>query len=189
MPNALNIAGERYGLLTAVRRSGTRRFPSGNARSLWIFRCACGAEVEKTLFDVRRLDTKSCGCGRKGKPSPNRLSGGGSSLNALYAGYVRASKDRGHSWNVSKEEFQVLTKRDCHYCGVPPSRVKKAHKSAYGVYEYNGIDRVDPSIGYELSNLVPCCWLCNRAKATLTVEEFINWAARLSAYLARTGRI
>ena len=41
-------------------------------------------------------------------------------------------------------------------------------------YKYNGIDRVDNKIGYELDNCVSCCIKCNKAKSYFGQDEFLN---------------
>lgn len=38
----------------------------------------------------------------------------------------------------------------------------------------NGLDRVDNSIGYIESNVVPCCYICNKMKGELPVEDFLR---------------
>lgn len=52
----LDITGERYGKLIAVRR-----IPK-HTQSRWIFRCDCGRETEALLSNVRAGQIKSCGC-------------------------------------------------------------------------------------------------------------------------------
>lgn len=51
-------------------------------------------------------------------------------------------------------------------------REKSRTKGAIPSFVYNGIDRVDNSVGYVLSNCVPCCSTCNRMKGTMSSEEF-----------------
>jgi 5-methylcytosine-specific restriction endonuclease McrA len=41
------------------------------------------------------------------------------------------------------------------------------------------MDRVDSDRGYSITNVVACCWDCNRAKGSLTTEEFLAWVARV----------
>lgn len=54
-------AGERYGRLVLVRRTGREK--CGNAR--WLVRCDCGTEFEASLGNIRSGATRSCGCLRK----------------------------------------------------------------------------------------------------------------------------
>ena len=67
----MNIAGQRYGRLTAI--SFVRR-ADDYGRSVWLFRCDCGARVERRACDVRSGSTSSCGCLRSyAKANPPRL--------------------------------------------------------------------------------------------------------------------
>lgn len=54
----LNIAGERYGRLAAIRR--TRQGP--RRESYWLCRCDCGNEIEISLSNLRTGNSASCGC-------------------------------------------------------------------------------------------------------------------------------
>jgi hypothetical protein len=70
----------------------------------------------------------------------------------------------------------------CDYCGRHPETYTRP-KNANGGFKYNGIDRVVNSVGYTLENCVPCCSNCNRAKSTLSRQEFIAWAHRVKKHL------
>lgn len=67
--------------------------------------------------------------------------------------------------------FEHLTQGACHYCGVEPS-------------PHNGIDKVDPTLGYVDGNMVSCCWICNRAKGNLTYDEFKAYMRRVCTKVA-----
>lgn len=54
----VDCVGEKYNMLTAIKRVGTDKFN----HAIWLFRCDCGKEVEKDLARVRSNITKSCGC-------------------------------------------------------------------------------------------------------------------------------
>lgn len=47
------------------------------------------------------------------------------------------------------------------------------------MFVYSGLDRVDPSQGYTIDNIVPACIICNRAKADMTIEGFYAWINRV----------
>lgn len=53
MPKKIDITGQRYGRLIAVRREPGRR---------WIFACDCGRQKSIAMSDVRSGCTRSCGC-------------------------------------------------------------------------------------------------------------------------------
>jgi hypothetical protein len=63
MPKIINMAGLRFGRLTAVRRVGKNE----HRQSVWLFLCDCGQEIERPGQWVRKGDTLSCGCLKKDK--------------------------------------------------------------------------------------------------------------------------
>lgn len=57
-------------------------------------------------------------------------------------------------------------------------------------FVYNGIDRVDPLLGYlknsnSFVQTVPCCKICNRAKLNRKYNEWKNWILRISNFQTR----
>lgn len=42
-------------------------------------------------------------------------------------------------------------------------------------YHCLSIDRIDSSKGYTQDNVVLCCWIINRIKINLSVDEFVNY--------------
>jgi hypothetical protein len=65
---------------------------------------------------------------------------------------------------------------------MPPLQKGVGKKYYNGEYLYNGLDRVDNTKGYIISNIVSCCGQCNRAKGILSQEEFLQWLKRASNY-------
>lgn len=57
----MDIAGQRYGLLVAIERTGTGLSATGQG-AIWKFKCDCGTEKDVRLKDVRYGNTLSCGC-------------------------------------------------------------------------------------------------------------------------------
>jgi hypothetical protein len=90
----------------------------------------------------------------------------------------KSARDRGLAWELSGEEFDRLTAQDCAYCGCPPSTVNRTGRSS-GEFVYNGLDRVDNTLGYVPGNVVACCPTCNYAKKDMPYEQFMAWIARL----------
>lgn len=81
---------------------------------------------------------------------------------------------------LSKEDFDAIIEQDCHYCGEPPAM--RLYHNNRG-HPFNGIDRRDNAVGYVLSNVVPCCKVCNNAKKDLSYESFLSWVRKISAHL------
>lgn len=85
-----------------------------------------------------------------------------------YYWYKSRAKRRKIEYKLSYEEFVQFWQKSCHYCG--------------GVINTVGLDRVDNSKGYEIDNIVPCCWNCNDMKSNLTTKEFISHAFDIYHY-------
>ena len=162
----IDIKGKKYNRLTPLVYLG---------ESKWRCQCDCGKISVIRSYDIINGRTKSCGClVKETTRNKNLKRWGESSLTHIYLTYKAGAKARGLSFNLSKEEVKELVDKPCFYCGETRSNEKKS-KHNNGSYYYNGIDRVDNSFGYELSNVVPCCWKCNKGKWTMTKEDFINW--------------
>ena len=169
-----DITGQKFELLTAVKRVENASF----RQARWLFKCDCGNEVAYRIHYVKKGAATSCGCKRH-EPRPNRrLESGEAAFNGLLYSYKQTAVDRGHTFMLSKEEFKSLTKQNCHYCGIEPKQVS-TDPSWFGDYVYNGIDRLDSNIGYNLSNVVACCKTCNYAKRQMTIDEFKEWILKV----------
>lgn len=166
--------GNIHGRWTVLRYAGRDRFDT----VLWWCRCSCGAEKAFIGASLRKGVSTSCGCYNREK---NRLPRGESAFNALYASMRKQARVRNYDFELTKEQVRNFTKKSCHYCAQPPSQIYKANSStaSNGVYIYSGLDRVNNDLGYVESNIVSCCWDCNRAKGSLTVVEFKSWLTRV----------
>lgn len=99
-------------------------------------------------------------------------------LDALMASYRSGAETRGYSFDLTREEFESLVTSNCHYSGEPPSAIQKVRD---GQLVYNGVDRKDNRLGYEIDNCVPCCRTMNVAKGTADYAEFVGLLKRMSA--------
>lgn len=163
MSATVDLTGRRYGLLTVIGKLGR----DNNRYITWDCLCDCGGRRLVTAANLNRGHAKSCGCRWKYKF-------GMSSQRALYKNYKSDAKDRKYSFNLTIDDFIELTSGNCNYCGTPPKQVFNM-KQLNGYYVYNGIDRVDNTIGYEIGNCVPCCKRCNQAKNNMGLDEFKVW--------------
>ena len=57
MARAIDITGQRFGKLVAVRRVGSR-----GRNPLWECQCDCGSTHQVVSVNLRSGGTKSCGC-------------------------------------------------------------------------------------------------------------------------------
>jgi hypothetical protein len=118
----------------------------------------------------------------KGLAKRPELSGFSPSFRCLWRQYLCAAEWAGRKLEITPDEFADLIKKDCHYCGLPPSNPTKWKTS--GGFLYNGIDRVDNSQGYVSGNLVAACKHCNSMKSRMTTGEFLAHVGRISAFQA-----
>ena len=179
---AVDITGERYGRLVALGFAGY--LPRGSQQKrAFRFRCDCGSEVTKTLMDIRRADTVSCGCHKREMARAWgerwRLANGESSFRALVDSYRKRASRLGVAFELVDDVFRRLTSARCYYCHIEPKQRKRANRQSFGDYRYNGIDRVDSTLGYVAGNCVPCCAKCNRGKREMPVGEFLDWVRRV----------
>ncbi len=151
---------------------------------LW-FTCKCICGNIKNVRSSSLLHGKilSCGCLTKIRMKLNNpaicLSYGESSFNTLYKWYKDNASKRNLEFSLTKEQFKVLTKGQCVECGIFPLQIchprQKDKYYSNGEYIYNGIDRRDNNLGYELENCVTCCGRCNQSKLNMSIEEWNQW--------------
>ncbi len=171
MPGALELSGQKFGRLLAVRCAGRSTIP-GRSR-IWVCVCDCGNDHQASANALRCGSVKSCGCLGTGPGlQPNTL------RNAIISRMRSTARERGYSWNLSAEQVIFLMGLPCHWCEAPPSN--KARRPAHAeAFVYSGIDRFDNSRGYEGDNVVPCCAVCNRMKRDLEASEFLRHITRI----------
>lgn len=61
MTRAIDITGQQFGRLTAVKRAEN----NSRGEAMWVCRCVCGKEVVVVQHSLRCGNTMSCGCIRK----------------------------------------------------------------------------------------------------------------------------
>jgi hypothetical protein len=169
-------AGSNYNMLTVTSFSHYDK----RWRRFYNAKCVCGNNVIVQGSCMVSGNTKSCGCYsmiiRKNKRIPNNHS----EITSIILGYKRHAKERGFKWLLTRNDIINIIKKNCHYCGLPPSNIKKTKNSINGGLRYSGIDRVDSLNHYTVDNIVPCCKICNYAKSNLSLSEFKNWAIMLA---------
>lgn len=165
--------GEKYNKLTikawVSRKDG------------YLVECECGECLTVKYYRLVRNVTRSC---RKcfvstssGRPLlPDNLG----AKRAVKTQYRLEAKRRGLPFTLTEEQFNLLITSPCHYCGLPPSTpVSITSSAAHEDFRYTGVDRVDSSQGYSISNCVPCCKHCNFAKLDRPLDEWLGWIQRI----------
>lgn len=94
------------------------------------------------------------------------------SLQGRYNMYRKGAKTRNLDFSLTRDEFDLVTSKVCYYCGE--------YSGSYFDKKYSGIDRINSSIGYNMSNIVPCCEMCNRMKLDYDLDI---WIAKMKKIL------
>jgi transcriptional regulator with XRE-family HTH domain len=183
-----DLMGQRFGFLLVTDYVGAEG-ERNNSSIMWRCVCDCGNIADVRSSHLVSGYTRSCGCYGRSKLTAggsNKLSEGMAAANSLRSGYQRSAKARHLEWQLTPEEFLTLTSGDCYYCGSSPHMTHQANgeNNTNGCYTYNGIDRVDNSKGYLISNVVSCCRVCNVAKASMTVDAFLAWIEQVYKHTA-----
>ncbi len=188
-PRRKNILGNRYGKLVAIEFDHI----ASNKEACWKCRCDCGRAHIVRQSCLRKGLTTSCGCAKRhsdlakfhsiaeGRILPPGVRG----FNTLYAAYQRRAKYKQWEFGITGEEFKTLVTSECYYCGAVPAQVYKVRSNHGGEFIYNGIDRLDNSLGYISGNVVPACGFCNCAKSTYGLDDFFS---KLRAIVEREDR-
>ena len=179
------MVGNAYGRLTVLERTQN---PSKWGGAKWLCRCECGKVVPILGNSLRSGNSTSCGCLRVEMFKPRTLPPGEASENRAVLQTKANAKSRGYEWALTREHAVSLMRQNCFYCDAAPAQVaisRNRNSKNYTPFFYNGLDRVDNSRGYTTNNVVPCCFVCNRAKDTMSLEKFREWVFRVSRNLEK----
>lgn len=178
--------GQKFGQLTIVELLGRDKFRKRFVRCL----CECGKEVISRLGNLRFRKQKSCPTCKY--INMKNYEPGQVGFNKVKLAYMTNAKSRNLEFSLCDEEFRKLTKGNCYYCGSEPKTYSAGGKNYknkeiqnYGIYIYNGIDRLNNDLGYTTNNCVSCCESCNKFKLDLNEEDFLNKIKKI--YLTHFG--
>ena len=175
---ALVVPGARFAKLTVLADAGRK-----HRAKMWICRCDCGKEKVINGSNLRKGASRSCGCAFHGyKP-------GWASLLQMARQYHKWAVIRNLALELTSGQVIFLLTQPCYYCGCLPNMSYRYHSSGKGACLRNGIDRLDPALGYVEGNVVTACWTCNRAKASMSKQEFLDWVDRIGVLKAETCKV
>ena len=130
----------------------------------------CSTNVCKAYHEARKTDPDKT---KAYKARQNARSKARSNKDISYRinAYKQGAKKRGFLWELTKEEAALFWEVPCEYCG----------NTINGL----GIDRVDSSVGYILSNCVPCCTMCNIMKMAHSKDVWLDHIERIMKHQGR----
>lgn len=187
----LDLVGTRRGrlLIKSVDQSRTRGKQNGKRTTYLLVECDCG-QVKSVARNslTSRSGTYSCGCYKLDMLRERTKSAfGEATFNQVFNTYKNSASERCLVFDLDKKSFRDLSQQNCYYCGDPPSN-RQSSQFNNGDYVYNGLDRVNNSIGYVEGNCVPCCWSCNTAKNDESHDDFLLRSMKIAARVT-SGRI
>ena len=175
--------------LVYVLKHGSSKGQTRKARR-YLCQCSCGRTTKSRRYSLMQGLSRSCGCLRADELSIypiGRKEKGASYLRYMFGYYTRNARRKGTPFTLTGGQFANLVQQNCFYCGEPPVERKNRKTSRlknvfHGTAVCNGIDRLNPALGYAPNNCVACCKICNIAKHTMSVDEFMSWIERVGAH-------
>ncbi len=191
---AIDRTGNQYGKLKVL---SCTRVTNGTDGGEWKCQCECGNIATKKGVNLASGSTSSCGCiGKSNFSSSNtRRKYHETTLNYEYTSHVKSAKNRNLIY-LKRDVWLSFIRLPCNYCGsidvhtfmdryLKAKRLAK-HFTSEEIKKYevsmNGIDRIDSSLGYIVSNCVSCCKRCNYMKNSLSLEAFIAHVNKINQY-------
>ncbi len=171
--DSIDLLNQKFGSLTVIEKL----YIKGTRGVRWKCKCDCGNDCIAYGGHLRAKGRTSCGCKREVNIEKT-------GCKILYKITKRKCMLKNRVFEISLEKYYKLIKGNCFYCNSPPSQIIKRMKSNKPQIIYNGIDRIDSSIGYNEENCVSCCKYCNQSKSNLSIED---WKSHLLKIVKHTG--
>ena len=86
--------------------------------------------------------------------------------------YKDGAARRNLAFELTEKQFISFWQKPCTYCGDEIETI--------------GLDRVDPSLSYNVDNVIPCCGRCNEMKMADTKTDWIN---KMKKILTNLGEV
>ena len=96
------------------------------------------------------------------------------SIEAHFKIYQRSARLKNLKFTFSEEEFKEMVVKPCYYCSIVDEK------------GFNGIDRMNQSVGYIQSNSTSCCIMCNWMKGSLDSATFIKRTRHIHSFTKNT---
>lgn len=177
----LDLTGSKFNQLTVLEKMPSVKYGVTYKRR-WKCVCECGKTTEVDTGQLTSGKAKSCGCAHAKSSVENSaktrhlIAKKDAAFNSVRSIYQYNAKKRNLHWEIDNEHARNLFSSNCYFCGLEPSNV---YKNTYYKQQYNGIDRLNNSLGYTKENTVACCKICNHAKHTMDEQAFMSWLERV----------
>lgn len=153
-------------------------------KMLVLCKCNCGKEFVTRQNNIGRK-TNSCGC-LKADLIKQRM---GKPIEDVAARHILNACKRNAPTSITQDTVKKLIFSNCFYCESSPDTVGTTWKRGISdgrSVKRIGIDRIDPSKGYEDGNIVPCCQVCNYIKRDHSPQDLL---IRLQSFIKNLGKL
>lgn len=175
----LDITGERYGKLVAVRRLPT------HTPSRWVLKCDCGNKTEALLSNLRSGQVQSCGCaGSQATIGARSLKHGHSAgfRKSRTATAWRNAKTR--CFNKKNAKYPAYGGRGITMCPEWAEDFSTFLRDMGECPEGLTLERIDVNGNYEPGN---CCWATMREQHNNKRDSIRSSGVSLKEFAAATG--
>ena len=149
MSNAIDLTGMRFGKLTVLSQAESSRSESGKSVRRWLCQCDCGNTIITTRQNLRKGDTRSCGC-LKTQGTKDRLTTHGESKSVLYKRWTAMRK---RCNNPNNSDYPHYGGRGIRVCEEWQDYTAfKDWALSHGYSDDLSLDRIDVNGNYEPSN-------------------------------------
>jgi len=190
LPRFKDRTGDKHGRLTVMSHAGKDH----RGKHLWLCLCDCGKEKVVVSDNLSSGKSNSCGClkaeflARSGNQYGIYKDREIALLKVQYSHLKRRNEAKGFTETLSLDEFCLLSKSPCKYCGIGYSKEiedrlnesKKGARLSDHILKCNGIDRVDSSKGYHVDNIQLITRHLNMMKQSYSQEYFIDMCIKVA---------
>lgn len=79
--------------------------------------------------------------------------------------YKASALSRGFKWRLTRDQFMRHWQKPCTHCGADIPTI--------------GLDRIDSSKPYQITNVEPCCSKCNQMKSDWSTQDWYKHMERI----------
>lgn len=164
----LNLIGRKFNKLEVISLSHLNK-----TRTYWNCRCDCGKLAIVIGSNLMKGNSTSCGCIKNKHDEENRV------FSIVYSRYKCDAKKLGRAFEISYDDFKILLKSNCYYCGTEPSNHSAKNNNTI---KYASVDRIDSNKGYINNNVRSSCKMCNIMKLNHTEDVFKMQISKIFNY-------
>lgn len=186
MGNCKLLIGKTFGTLKVMNITKEPIHLKPRRDTYYLCECNCNLPHCRKTSIVRKDhllsgNTKSCKANKKAISDLDQLKR--SSYNNIF---TRGSYNED---DITLDQFISLVSSNCFYCGTPPYKKINDYirnggtnfSKENGYVYWNGLDRINSKLKHSISNVVPCCQICNCFKLDRNYMDVINHIYLLKA--------